>query len=289
MQGDLRQKILALLGGPEPSLRAGNADMDRQAILDALAMSAGLPQVQSVNRASTLTSSTQISDGIITNAKLALSQALFDKMDQATAAAWITQAPLVIETIGGTGGAVRDDGYGVIVSSTVTDGFLAGSLLASSVALTAIGADLAAGTIVEIVAVIKATGFATEGAGNLMGIGLSANPTMTADAIKTGNTQRIAVGVDAAGDIFVVCGSGAGVTATDTTVNAVSGTAFKVKIHWTVGTSVVVTIDANAPTTIATTLPVRLNQWFVGGASLGAVATRDVRFYGGAIRITSAP
>lgn len=288
---NFKAALLDLLGGAPTSNGAPSpgSDDDARAIAEAVALGAGVPQVQFANRAATITAAAQIQDGIVTNAKLAQSQAFFDKMDQATAAAWIYQSPLIYEAIHGTGGAGTDEGSFIVASSTISDGAVSGGLLnAVTGSFASIGIDLAAGTVVEIVAKIKVTGFAGIAAGHTIGIGLSANPTPATDFLKTGNAQRIIVGVDTSGDIFLITGSGAGVTATDTGANAVSGTAFKVKIVWTVGTSVAVSIDGGAATTVATTLPVRLDRHMIGGSTLGAIATKDARSYGGAIRITTA-
>jgi hypothetical protein len=208
---------------------------------------------------------------------------LYDIVVGNPANAWVVPGPISpgAAVLAGTGTASSAGQFVRVVGTAIGNASYQGALFGPNPGTDA-AAAWTAGDKLELAYKMKVTGFAGLAANQLTGLEVSAlSPTMS----KIGNAARICVGVDNGGKIFVVAGSGAGITATDTGIVAVSGTAFKVKLVFVQGTSVVVTIDANAPTTVNTTLPTEVSQLVIGTIA-NAVCTTD--FYSGAWRFTSA-
>lgn len=148
--------------------------------------------------------------------------------------------------------------------------------------------DWDAGDKLEMVAVLAVNSLATIPGGNIAGLLIHDQGSIAPNLFsKTASAGRsIAVGPDSTGLIFVVTNDGVTKTATSTGVTVTAGTRFKVKVVFTKGTNVVVTIDANAPTTVTATLPTRLGYYGVGGRLNGSSGTYTIDFLGGFWKLT---
>lgn len=166
---------------------------------------------------------------------------------------------------------------GTLLSGTASAQNIAATFTAESDATTDPGADTTAfttGDKLSIVAWLTLTGFSDLSANQLMGIRMG-SATATLDKTTTAQ-NNIAIGADSTGLVHLVTASGAAVTATATSFTAVSGTRFKVRMDFTVGTGVNLIVNDTSTLSVATTLPTNVNTVHAGWGTSGAVATKSV-------------
>lgn len=215
----------------------------------------------------------------------------FDRFAALAANAWTVYGQFVFSSTSATP-ASAEASYIRATSAAATFVWAGGGFVAIATGGAGLGpgaVDFDAGTVVEVVCKLRVTGFAALGANLLAGVEMSdqaagAIPIFSRNTATSTGLRRVTIGVDSTGTIYIVTCNGTTVTATSTGVVAVSGTPFKVKMVFTKGTNVVVTIDANTPTTVTATLPTRFAN-FMLGANTGGVTNAD--FFGGAWRMTT--
>ncbi len=206
------------------------------------------------------------------------------------ATAWVTEGPLLFLPNATQSADVF--GGGLQTQNTTIDTSIAGAFGAlsnSGIDPGASPAALAAGALLEYVCVFEASALPNV-VGFASGVFLTeSNPAAVATtSYSTSNTgvRRVGVGFTSAGVWNIYTCNGAALTVTPTGIAAVAGTKYKVKIILTVGTNVVVTIDANPSNTVVLTLPTIISGH---GASKAATAANAIsKAHGGFWRITAA-
>jgi hypothetical protein len=128
-----------------------------------------------------------------------------------------------------------------------------------------------AGDTLEVVGWLTLTGFSTLSANHRMGfiVGQFDDGTTGAGSpfLNTNSNRKVGIWADSAGLLRVVSANVSALTETTTGVTAVSGTRFKFYLKFIAGTSVAVSINDGATTTVSTNIAPYVNRAMIGNGT----------------------
>jgi hypothetical protein len=178
---------------------------------------------------------------------------------------------------------------GALLSGTASAQNIASVFLGESDAATDPSVDTTAFTTGDKVSVagwMTLTGFSDLSANQLMGVRIG---SATAAIDKTTTAQNhIVLGADSTGAVYLITANGTSVTSTSMGYTAVSGTRFKFRIDYTVGSTVSAIINDTTTIPVSTTLPTFVNTLHAGWGTSGTVATKSVNAQAVAFKFTPA-
>jgi hypothetical protein len=208
-----------------------------------------------------------------------------DRSKGRRATAWVRESPVHIHGLTTTGSASHGSAlvftrFGVSAGgSSLCYGH---STFTGHSTQAPVSVDWTAGDKLELVAKLAVP--TNPGTNLVNGIELADAGTPSGSRTAT-SPRRIAIGRGDDGNIRLITCDGSAVT--DTNLGAAPSGAFKVRLVFTRGTSVVVSINDGTETTVTTTLPSRLSNFFVGVLATTATAG-TVDFYGADYKATTA-